>query len=410
MSDRSLEIAATLAPETAAGASADPWLGRVLGNRYRLLEKLGEGGMGAVFIAEHLMLRNRVALKIIHATFEGHAEIAARFAREAMVSARIEHPHVVSALDYGALENGGAYLVMQLVRGEGLRKKQREGIMPWELACELIAQMASAVAAAHEAGIVHRDLKPENVVLEARGDAGFHVKVLDFGIAHLRADPAGAHAATAGTQLTRVGTVIGTPGYMSPEQAVGQPVDERTDIYALGVMLWELLAGRRPFDGNTLTEIVTKQFAAQAPALPEGAQVIPSELATLLAQMLAPRAEDRPRSAAEIRDRMRAMKGLGTPAPVQRTTLASVQTRLLAASTRHKVLLAAALLLVLLLTVFSGGESESSAVRDRASDTAQRDGNDRSAAEEPAAQGQGSSRSKGPLRTRARRAFNSIFH
>jgi tRNA A-37 threonylcarbamoyl transferase component Bud32 len=305
------DTAATLLPDA---ARADALLGRVIDARYRLLEKLGEGGMGAVFVAEHLALKKQVALKTIHSTLEGHAEITARFAREAMVSARVEHPNVVSALDYGTLDGGGAYLVLQLVRGEGLRAcLERDGALPWRRACALAQQIADAAAAAHAAGIVHRDLKPENVVLERSEDEDVthpHVKVLDFGIAHLRADAAQA-STVSGAPLTQLGTIMGTPGYMAPEQAVGQAVDERTDIYALGVMLWEMLAGRRPFQGNSLTEIVTQQFAPRPPALPRETPPLPEALAVLVGQMLAAQPEDRPATAVEVRDRLRALAGAG---------------------------------------------------------------------------------------------------
>jgi serine/threonine protein kinase len=305
------DTAATLLPDA---ARADALLGRVIDARYRLLEKLGEGGMGAVFVAEHLALKKQVALKTIHSTLEGQAEITARFAREAMVSARVEHPNVVSALDYGTLDGGGAYLVLQLVRGEGLRAcLERDGALPWRRACALAQQIADAAAAAHAAGIVHRDLKPENVVLErSEDDDGAHpqVKVLDFGIAHLRTDAAQT-SFVSGAPLTQLGTIMGTPGYMAPEQAVGQAVDERTDIYALGVMLWEMLAGRPPFRGSSLTEIVTQQFAPRPPALPRETPPLPETLALLVEQMLAAQAEDRPATAIEVRDRLRALAGAG---------------------------------------------------------------------------------------------------
>lgn len=282
---------------------------RIIDGRYRILEQLGEGGMGAVFLAEHLALRKQVALKTIHAELTGHAEIAARFAREAMASARIEHPGVVSAMDFGTLEEGGAFLVMQLVRGESLRQRlERESVLPWQQACELMEQMADAVAAAHAEGIVHRDLKPENVVLESSKTSQLLVRVLDFGIAHLRSESAVAQKANSGAPLTRLGVVMGTPGYMAPEQAVGQAVDEGADIYALGVMLWELLAGHRPFTGETLTEIITKQFGATPPPLPSDGQVVPEGLRVLLESMLRVQPEERVRSAVEVRDRLRTLR------------------------------------------------------------------------------------------------------
>ncbi len=308
MSQRETAFDATLPPPP-PDAERGVGPGFVVDGRYRILEQLGEGGMGAVFLAEHLALHKQVALKTIHAELTGHAEIAARFAREAMASARIEHPGVVSALDFGELEAGGAFLVMQLVRGEGLRSRlHREAPLPWREACDLMEQMADAVAAAHAEGIVHRDLKPENVVLEPLKAGGVQVRVLDFGIAHLRSEPAAASTGDARAPLTRLGVVMGTPGYMSPEQAVGQPVDERTDLYALGVMLWEMLVGRRPFDGDTLTAIVSQQFAAEPPPLPSDAQPVPQGLHALVAQLLAAQPELRPSNALEVRDRLRALR------------------------------------------------------------------------------------------------------
>ena len=286
---------------TAEGA-ADEWLGRVIDDRYRIIERLGEGGMGAVFVAEHTKLQKRVALKVIHAHFAGNDEIAARFAREAMTSAHVEHPNVASALDFGALPEGGAYLVMQLVRGPSLSQHLEEhGALAYPEACRIAAQIADAIAAAHASGIVHRDLKPDNVVLMANDDGSQTVKVLDFGIAHVKAQNAAPDRVS--KALTRVGVVIGTPGYMPPEQATGQAVDERADLYALGVMLWELLTGVAPFRGQTFSEIVTRQLNAPAPELVLGSdRELPAELRQLVRALLERAPADRPSSASEVRD------------------------------------------------------------------------------------------------------------
>ncbi len=285
---------------------ADEWLGRVLDDRYRILERLGEGGMGAVFIAEHTKLFKRVALKVIHPHFAGNDEIAARFAREAMTSAHVEHPNVASALDFGSLPEGGAYLVMQLVRGPSLSEHlAQHGALSASEACQIAAQIADAVAAAHASGIVHRDLKPDNVVLMPNEDGTQTVKVLDFGIAHVKAQnqaPTGS-----GRVLTRVGVVIGTPGYMPPEQATGQPVDERADLYALGVILWELLMGTAPFQGETFSEIVTRQLHAPGPQLTLSAEHAPEALRALIRALLERNPADRPKSAAEVRDALRTL-------------------------------------------------------------------------------------------------------
>ncbi len=229
------------------GGWPEGWIGRFVDGRYRVVEKLAEGGMGSVFVAEHVTLGKLVALKVIHPSLAGDDDFAERFAREAMVSAKLDHPHVASAMDFGRLPEGGAYLVLQLVRGPSVQDVlEREGALAWPRVCAIGAQVADALAAAHAEGIVHRDLKPENVLLERRDDGAEHVKVLDFGIARVDASPQGPSAglSRAGTgrpiatrALTRRGMVVGTPGYMSPEQALGEETDFRTDLYALGVLL-----------------------------------------------------------------------------------------------------------------------------------------------------------------------------
>jgi serine/threonine-protein kinase len=285
------------------------WIGRVIDDRYHVVEKLGEGGMGTVFIAEHTKLQKRVALKVILPEFAGDGEMAARFAREAMASARLDHPHVASALDYGTLAEGGAYLVMQLARGHGLNKVlENEGAQPWPKACAIAAQVADALAEAHAEGIVHRDLKPENVLIEKRSDGSELVKVLDFGIARVQHEGAGqGEGAAPARALTRVGTVMGTPGYMAPEQAVGEAVDHHVDLYALGVMLWEMLVGRPLFSGQTLTEIMTEQLTNTPPPVRQVAPQndLPEALEGLVAALLARSASERPHDAKEVRDSLR---------------------------------------------------------------------------------------------------------
>ena len=309
-------------PDEPSVAGDDELIGRVIDDRYELIEHLGEGGMGSVYAAEHLKLHKQVALKIIHPEFAGDGEIAARFAREAMASAQLEHPHVASALDYGTLPEGGAYLVMQLVRGKSVQDLVEEhGALPCQQACEVAAQVADALAAAHGAGIVHRDLKPDNILLREHPDGSFQVKVLDFGIARVAMKEGGQapEGAAPGKALTRVGTVMGTPGYMSPEQSMGEVVDHRTDIYALGVVLWEMICGREMFGTRDLTAIVTKQLTEPAPPLAGNApSQVPAQLEQLVASMLASRAPDRPGSASQIRDGLRRLV-FGQTAPVSGT-------------------------------------------------------------------------------------------
>ena len=398
-------------PASEQRTSDDGWRGRIIDDRYRVIEKLGEGGMGAVFVAEHLKLRKQVALKIIHPEFAGDGEIAERFAREAMATAQVEHPHVASALDYGMLPEGGAYLVMQLVRGPSLRgmleKHRRAG---WARAAHIGAQIADALAAAHAAGIVHRDLKPENIHLEPRDDGTELVKVLDFGIARVPdADAASAPLGSAPRQaLTRIGTIIGTPGYMAPEQALGEVVDLRADLYALGVILWEMIAGRYLWaDSAEISLLFTRQLTETPLSLREasGDATVPPELELLVAQLLSRSRDGRPERAAQVRDILRSVSfqvavsaaalstgGTGTPRiadtelsgrhPIGVGTLPTMQASTLAPSTPRlpdavahaikrvrplplalgcAVPIAGVLALSLLWAVFGGGDDDTKA-------------------------------------------------
>jgi serine/threonine-protein kinase len=290
-------------PPTGEAALTSQWVGRVIDDRYRIVELLGEGGMGAVFVAEHLTLRKLVALKIIRSEFASNDEFAARFAREALATAQVEHPHVASAIDFGQLADGGAFLVIQLVRGRSLTRYLEKGPMPWPQAAELAAQIADGLAAAHQVGIVHRDLKPDNILIGQR-DGDLFATVVDFGIARISEE---STVMASGSQpMTSIGAVIGTPGYMAPEQAMGERVDHRVDLYALGVILWEMVAGRRLWKADNLSDIFKGQLMQSAPPLqtPNGTPV-PAELSELVAQLLIPVASKRPDKAATVRDHLR---------------------------------------------------------------------------------------------------------
>jgi serine/threonine-protein kinase len=298
---------AHLPTEPATPSDPEGWIGRVVDDRYRVVRRLGEGGMGAVFVAEHLTLHKQVAFKVVRAELAGNGEVAARFAREAMATAQFEHPHVASAIDYGTLPEGGAYFVMQLVRGRSLRAFMSSGRkLPWRRACEIAAQVADALSAAKSVGIIHRDLKPDNILVERREDGSDLVKVLDFGIAHVAPREAG-EAALTNRALTRVGTVMGTPGYMAPEQAVGDKVEHRADLYALGVVLWESITGRELWQGPDLTSVVTRQMTESVPRLREVVDdpTLHPELDELLQRLTARAVADRPEHAAEVRDVLR---------------------------------------------------------------------------------------------------------
>ena len=239
--------------------------GTLLAGRYRLLHQLGKGGMGSVWAAEHLALHSTVAVKLLDAEIAKNPEAVERFQREAQAAATLRSAHVVQVLDYG-VEGSTPYLVMELLSGEDLAARLgRTGRLTPQQLVDIMQEVARAVGRAHEAGIVHRDLKPENIFLVNEGDHEL-VKVLDFGIAKVA--PGFAPSAT------RTGVTMGTPYYMSPEQAEGKrEVDHRTDLWALGVIASECLTGMRPFDGETFGELLLNICARPAP--------IPSSLASV---------------------------------------------------------------------------------------------------------------------------------
>jgi serine/threonine-protein kinase len=270
------------------------------------------------------------------------SEVVARFEREAVAAARIEHPNVVAASDFGKLEDGSFYLVLEYVDGKSLRELLLEGPLPVARAVAIARQTALALSAAHGADIVHRDLKPDNVMLLPLPDGADHVKVLDFGIARV-ANPSGKDV----THLTRVGVVMGTVAYMSPEQATGQPVDGRTDLYSLGVMLHEMLSGRQPFDAELPSQVLARQLVEPPPPLPAGT---PPALEKLVNDLMAKSPADRPQTAREVLDRLAPLDGSMRPPPVLPTT---PRTRLYVGAG-----VVALVLFVIVLSVTGGESSE----------------------------------------------------
>jgi serine/threonine-protein kinase len=246
------------------GASPDQIIGQTVGN-YLVTQKLGEGGMGSVYLAEHPSIGKKVALKILHAEFSSNPEVAERFFTEAKAVNAIGHPNIVDIVDYGVLQTGPGgrdrlvYFIMEYLNGPALANVLRnESPLTPERALTIALQVADALAASHKTMIVHRDLKPDNIILIRRGRENDFVKLLDFGIAKLTgSDGLSSHK-------TRTGLVLGTPAYMSPEQCEGRAsVDHRTDIYALGVVLYEMLTGRVPFIGEGYGEILVQHLTQQ---------------------------------------------------------------------------------------------------------------------------------------------------
>ena len=229
---------------------------RTVEGRYRLEKLVGRGGMGAVYEATDLRLNRLVAVKLLSAKMFGNREALRRFEREAQTSARLSHSNIITVYDYGGLSTGGAYLVMELISGEtlgGLIK--RDGCIPPETAADCFNQVLEALKAAHAAGVIHRDLKPDNVLISKGENRQLHVRVLDFGLAKIRlAELTDTNSPTA--VATAPGRIMGTIGYMSPEQLSGETVDERSDLFAVGVMVVEALTGRRPFTGRIYTEVL----------------------------------------------------------------------------------------------------------------------------------------------------------
>jgi serine/threonine-protein kinase len=273
-------------------------IGQLISGRYRITSLIGEGGMGAVYLVEHTHMRKRFALKLLHPQMAENKEALARFQREAEAAGHVEHPNIVAATDFGQLEDGAFFLVLEYVDGITLRATLAKGPLPIARALYIARQIALALERAHGAGIVHRDLKPENVMLVTKDDDRDFVKVLDFGVA--RFDAANGPG---GQFLTAAGMVMGTPTYMAPEQAVADRVGHRADLYALGVVLYEMLTGEVPFSGDLL-ELLTKHVTAPVPPMSErNPEVkIPPPIEAIVRKLLEKEADSRYPSARALVD------------------------------------------------------------------------------------------------------------
>jgi eukaryotic-like serine/threonine-protein kinase len=270
--------------------------GTILGDRYRIDGVIGQGGMGTVYRAEHLTLGKSFAVKVLKAAHTARPDFVARFEREAVAASQIRHPGIVDVVDFGRTEAGGFYCAMEHLSGETLAVRlAREGALPVVEAVRIGHDMARALAAAHVQGIFHRDIKPENVLLVPAAGAPDAVKLVDFGIARLADSPPDGRE-------TGGGQILGTPQYMSPEQASGLSQDARADIYSLGVLLWELLVGVPPFRGMSATHVLAAHLLEPAPRLPDNGPhgPIPRRLSRLVTRMMAKPPEDRPERMEEV--------------------------------------------------------------------------------------------------------------
>jgi serine/threonine protein kinase len=274
------------APPSGAGNSVP----QIIANNLRIENLLGRGGMGTVYRATHLSLDRVVAVKIINPEFAANTDVTQRFAREARLMAKLRHPRAAMIYDSGNLPDGRLFIVMEYVEGITLADViKRDGKIPYKKAVEIAVSICDVLSEAHSLGIIHRDLKPANIMLNQQG-----VFVLDFGIAKLLNTD---NAESMRLSMTGSGLLVGTPFYMSPEQCLGEPVEARSDLYSLGALLYEMLAGRPPFNDEVLSAVIIKHAMVEAPNITEFAPDIPPALADVVNRLLAKKPADRPDNA-----------------------------------------------------------------------------------------------------------------
>jgi serine/threonine protein kinase len=292
----------------AAAPVIDPLLGQVLADRYRVLRSIGEGGMGRVYLAEHVKMGRKSAVKVMSPALAPTPEAISRFNREAANASQIHQPNVAAIYDFGETADGTLYLAMEYVEGETLTSLvQREGPLNPRRAAELTGQVADGLSAAHHLGIVHRDLKPDNILVTHQPDGREWVKIVDFGIAKTTKD--------LGQNVTSIGTAIGTPDYMSPEQLAGEALDARTDVYSLGLVLFNMLTGSLPHPTMTSKQSLVQRLTAKPRAL---AEVRPNavwspRLQKALDRALAPEPDDRYATVQELAREVRGAAGMAVP-------------------------------------------------------------------------------------------------
>ena len=300
----------------------DPLLGRVLADKLRVDALIGRGSMGVVYRAKHLTLKRDVAVKIMRVHAQTDPKYAKRFKREAETAFKLDHPNVLRVLDFGQEPDGLLYMAMEFVDGKNLLETLAEDFpLASERVSNIVSQILAGVAAAHDAGVVHRDLKPENVmIVRAKDDDGANVelvRVCDFGVARLIDDEPDVGLASLGkmqrstsswtTTLTKQGMTVGTPNYMAPEQALGQSADARTDVYAVGAILFQLLTNRIPFDGATPLQVMLKQIEMPAPQPSSIVANVDAHLERICLKALRKKPDARYQTAREMRARLRAM-------------------------------------------------------------------------------------------------------
>ncbi len=281
---------------------SDPMVGTVLAGRYEVIRRIGEGGMGLVYEGKHRKIGKQVAIKVLRDDLSRRPDVLERFRQEANSASRIGHQNIVDVFDFGETAGGASYFVMEYLEGEDLADVlAKEYTIDPQRACDIAIQCSRALGAAHSMGIVHRDIKPENIFLTKKEDVeGDFVKIVDFGIAKMSDVETDG---VPGRKLTKTGMIFGTPEYMSPEQAAGRHLDHRVDVYALGTILYECLAGRTPFVGDSFMGILTQHMFHEPPPIAElnpGAEVTP-ELELVIRRALARDPDYRYQSMREFR-------------------------------------------------------------------------------------------------------------
>ncbi|HEY7546889.1 MAG TPA: SUMF1/EgtB/PvdO family nonheme iron enzyme [Blastocatellia bacterium] len=291
--------------EKAIIAGQQKLIGTSIGNRYRIDEKIGAGGMGTVYRARRLLIGDDVAIKVLHLEIMSDPHAVERFRREAQAAARLKHPNAVMIYDFGVSEDGLFYLVMELVEGQSLRQIIRErGPLSPQMATEIVSQVCVVLEESHRNNIIHRDLKPDNIIVSTTTE-GFRVKVLDFGIAKLR------DISTTSANITKSGAMMGTPHYMSPEQCMGEELDGRSDIYSLGIVLYEMLTGVVPFNSPVSSAVIVQHVTQEPPPLRSINVSVSPKVEAVVMSALEKQREARPQTATDLTEQLTAAVSSG---------------------------------------------------------------------------------------------------